>query len=106
MIGTKNRLLSFLIVILLIITSVVTPMTAEATNKKTLTVIHADGETVKAVIDVMEDDFNSSDTDWKSVNGSVNTVEAMSTAPYSSYEGSGSLLVVSDGSKYLSERIR
>ena len=102
MIGTKNRLLSFVIVILLIITSVITPMTAEAANKKTLTVTHTDGKTVKAAIDVMEDDFNTTDTDWKSVNGNVSTAEAMSTAPYSSYEGSGSLLVVSDGSKYLS----
>ncbi len=96
MIGKKTKFIAVLLVIFMILPSFLTPINVNAEGGKSLIAVHTDEQTLKAATDITEDDFNSSETDWKAVGGSVQTVSEINFAPYSVYEGDRSLLVSSD----------
>lgn len=56
-----------------------------------------DPNTLCSVIDVMADDFNLPTVSWASKDAGLQAVSSLDKAPYSSYEGSRSLLLTADG---------
>lgn len=92
----KTKIIAIALVLFMILPSFLIPINAVPNSTKSLFSVHTDEKTLRSVTDIMEDDFNSPETDWEALGGAVQTISEINCAPYAAYEGERSLLVTSD----------